>query len=135
MIFDYSNPENYETIQQLFESLPESEKRQLFTYAQELKETHDDHRKKRYLEWVMEAVIPALKRLAELTCSVLEVEPAEDTIYAKLKSLHNLEITGAEYLGILRLVVGVADCFEIRKDEDQLQILFAYSVPADSSLY
>ena len=127
MVFDYTISGSSENIGQLIDSLPETEKEHVAVYARELKEMSAECKKKQHLDWIMEAIVPSLKYLAQINHAILEVEQEEGTIYAKIRHETEFEIMSQEYLKHLRLALSTADFFEIRKTDTWVQITFAYS--------
>ena len=91
MIFDYTNSGGGENIEQLMDSLSETEKEHVAVYARELKEMSTEREKKQHLEWIMEAIVPSLKYLAKINHAVLETEQEEDTVYAKIRHEKDLK--------------------------------------------
>lgn len=128
MIFDYTNFGGGENIEQLMDSLSETEKEHVAVYARELKEMSTEREKKQHLEWIMEAIVPSLKYLAKINHAVLETEQEEDTVYAKIRHEKGFEIMGPEYLKHLRLALSTADFVEVRKTDAWVQVCMAYTI-------
>lgn len=127
MVFDYTISGSGENIGQLIDSLSETEKEHVAVYARELKEMSAECKRKQHLDWIMEAIVPSLKYLAQINHAVLETEQEEDTVYAKIRHEKGFEIMGSEYLKHLRLALSTADFVEIRKTDTWVQICMAYS--------
>ena len=126
MVYDFTVKESAGDIGDLIDTLSVEQERQVFKFIQDLKEAEGRKKQQDYINMIMDSIIPLLKRIAETTHSILEVQQEETAIFILLKSKIGLYVSEDEQLGYLKVVLGMADYIDIDTEGEWVRLHLVY---------
>lgn len=124
-IFDYNLPQDREPLGELMDNLPVRDEKKVADFIRQLGEERAKEKKKSYLNWLNNSVVPVWDEYAREIHAVLKVQQEENELYISVAHPAQMDLCrlGAK----LKAVLSLADYACVAAGESGLQLDLVYS--------
>ena len=122
--YDYRN-HGYLELDYQYDELSNEERRRLNEAIKEIRQQTQQEAEEQARKWLYEAVVPILKNYAEASEFMLLIEDKGGAVIASL--VNDVGFNMLDTKKRLKMVLGLADHAEIRRDEEGVRMELTYS--------
>lgn len=126
MVYDYSTQTDEEDFEELIKTLSGQERLKLVEYINQTREQAERYDVQKYVNWIMDAIVPIWREVAEKTKSVLEVQKVGDEIDILIANKNRINIDVKQKMAMY--AVSLAEEISVDLIDKEIQMNLTYKI-------